>query len=173
MKTQLLLPIILFLLFSSLSAAPIEKGSASLGITGAFADSDSLDTTLASFDYSYLAMDNIGLRLGVDYLELGLDDGTDSADLTTWIAGLGADFYFTQEGGNWATYIGASLLYIDQELESTALSSDLSGDETGFEARVGIIYFITEAVAFDTRLRYLDIDDFDVTGISFGLALWF
>lgn len=173
MKRFLLFFVALFSLTLSISQASIEKGSASLGISASFADSDFLDTTLGSLDYSYLFLDNFGLRLGVDYLEFGITDGTDSADLTSWVGGLGADYYFTNAAGDWATYLGASFLYSDAELDSNLLNSNVSNDETGYEARLGFYYFVTDNVAFDTRLSYIDIDEVDVTGVSFGLALWF
>lgn len=172
-KLTLSLSLFFILMGSTLLAAPVQQGSASLGLTASFTDIDELDATLASFDYSYLFLDHFGLRLGVDYADLGLDDGTDTVDLTAWIAGLGADYYFTDASGDWATYLGASLLYTDAELESTALSSDLSGDEIGYEARLGFYYFFNERVALDTRLSYQEIDELEATGVSLGLALWF
>lgn len=172
-KQTIFFSLLLSFLLVGLLPAAIEKGSASLGVSASFADSDFLDTTLGSLDYSYLFMDNVGLRLGVDYLEFGITDGTDSADLTSWVGGVGADYYFTNATGDWATYFGASFLYSDAELDSNLLTSDVSNDETGYEARLGFYYFVTESVAFDTRLSYIDIDEADVTGVSFGLALWF
>ena len=36
--------------------------------------------------------------------------------------------------GDWATYVGASFLYSDAELDSNLLNSNLSNDETGIDA---------------------------------------
>lgn len=188
MKTQLLLPIprravacgvggFLFILFSSLSlsAAPIEKGSASLGIAASFTDIEGIDLISGFVDYNYLVMDSVGIRLGAAYTDLGYDDAGTDVEAHALLARLGADYYFTTEGGDWATYIGASFAYGEVEAEEDILGTSVSGsvDETGFEARVGFQYFFSEAVALDTRISYLELDELDLTTVSLGLALWF
>lgn len=157
------------------SAAPtnVGQGDAALGLTFHYTDNDYLDTYEGRAEYAWLFHDHFGLRAGASYTKFGLEVEDDSVELRGLLAHSGLDFYLTQPTSSWITYLGASYLYVDGEIDSNVLTDALSESESGWEGRVGVQVFLADPISLDLRLTYQDVANVDQWTTSIGFSYWF
>ena len=151
-----------FLMTQVINAQAVNQGAWSIGGSIGFSSEsvdDGNDDNISNFNFSpdvaYFIIDNLGIRLGVNYMRISRgDNSSDAFHLTSGVRYYVYDALFAQAGLN-----------LD-------LTSDVEG-QTGWSLGVGYSWFLNNSVAIEPAVNYSSFNETDdyFAWSSFGLNI--
>lgn len=80
--------------------------------------------------------------------------------------GAGVDYHFNT-ANKFVPYVGGKLSWLDVDL------GGMSDDDWSWQVQAGIKHFVADNVAIKYEVSYMEFDDLDLDGFTFGVGLSF